>query len=308
MVSRANIYMGVKYGAGSDNPFVADYSATDRGERPGRELVTRREAGSGQPAVAYGAAVHRILCNINRTVTNVSGGWGWCGGRQSGTLGRGPRSMPWLPISAPGRPSNSARTSSNSAAWALLLPSVNLKTGRGDTCCRRIWRPSPMPIGTCRGSRVLQPLPRRREVRLPCLPAPARGLGQTEELAGKEVSPKGRPMARCSDCHCGGTPDWIAIAGLPEIKKQPAHLCYRRCAADRTCHWATRSPMAGATGEHERRLTVALRRPVPSRSRTAMPIAMPSSAAIRGPKPSNGIVSAPPARTQSTNVRSRQGN
>ena len=43
MVSRANIYMGVKYGAGSDNPFVADYAATDRGERPGRELVTRRE-------------------------------------------------------------------------------------------------------------------------------------------------------------------------------------------------------------------------------------------------------------------------
>ena len=43
MVSRANVYMNVKYGAGSDNPFVADYSATDRGARPGRELVTRRE-------------------------------------------------------------------------------------------------------------------------------------------------------------------------------------------------------------------------------------------------------------------------
>ena len=44
MVSRANVYMEVKYGAGNNNPFVADYSAMDRGERPGRELVTRREA------------------------------------------------------------------------------------------------------------------------------------------------------------------------------------------------------------------------------------------------------------------------
>ena len=44
MVSRANVYMEVKYGTGNDNPFDGDYSAMDRGERPGRELVTRREA------------------------------------------------------------------------------------------------------------------------------------------------------------------------------------------------------------------------------------------------------------------------
>jgi hypothetical protein len=43
MVSRANVYMAVKYDVGSDNPFYGDYSAMDRGERPGRELVTRRE-------------------------------------------------------------------------------------------------------------------------------------------------------------------------------------------------------------------------------------------------------------------------
>ena len=43
MVSRANVYMAVKYGTGNDNPFDGDYSAMDRGERAGRELVTRRE-------------------------------------------------------------------------------------------------------------------------------------------------------------------------------------------------------------------------------------------------------------------------
>lgn len=43
MVNRANVYMGVKYGAGSENPFAGDHSAMDRGERRGRELVTRRE-------------------------------------------------------------------------------------------------------------------------------------------------------------------------------------------------------------------------------------------------------------------------
>jgi hypothetical protein len=43
MVSRANVYMTVKYGVGSDNPFVGDCSTLERGERPGRELVTRRE-------------------------------------------------------------------------------------------------------------------------------------------------------------------------------------------------------------------------------------------------------------------------
>ncbi len=43
MVSRANVYMAVKYGTGNDNPFDGDYSALDRGERSGRELVTRRE-------------------------------------------------------------------------------------------------------------------------------------------------------------------------------------------------------------------------------------------------------------------------
>ena len=43
MVSRSNVYVAVKYGGGNDNPFYGDYSAMDRGERPGRELVTRRE-------------------------------------------------------------------------------------------------------------------------------------------------------------------------------------------------------------------------------------------------------------------------
>jgi hypothetical protein len=43
MVERANVYLAVKYGAGSNNPFGGDDSAMDQGEQPGRELVTRRE-------------------------------------------------------------------------------------------------------------------------------------------------------------------------------------------------------------------------------------------------------------------------
>ena len=43
MVDRANVYLAVKYGAGSNNPFGSDDSTMNQGERPGRELVTRRE-------------------------------------------------------------------------------------------------------------------------------------------------------------------------------------------------------------------------------------------------------------------------
>ena len=64
MVSRANVYMNVKYGAGSDNPFVADYSAADHGERPGRELVTRREVSDlGNPRSRM---VRRLIAYLQR--------------------------------------------------------------------------------------------------------------------------------------------------------------------------------------------------------------------------------------------------
>ncbi len=46
MVAQANVYMTVKYSAGSDNPFGSDPSMTDHCERPPRvrELITRKEA------------------------------------------------------------------------------------------------------------------------------------------------------------------------------------------------------------------------------------------------------------------------
>lgn len=44
MVGRANVYMAVKFSGSGDNPFGSDLSMTDQGERPPRELVTRREA------------------------------------------------------------------------------------------------------------------------------------------------------------------------------------------------------------------------------------------------------------------------
>lgn len=64
MVGRANVYMGVKFGAGSDNPFSGDYSAMDRGERLGRELVTRREV--SDLGNVRSRMMHRLIAFLQR--------------------------------------------------------------------------------------------------------------------------------------------------------------------------------------------------------------------------------------------------